>query len=592
MSKGAWQEWLSSLREGKNPCYRCRKNGRDRAGNNYHHYGDGKGGHCHACGFTQLSDDEKARRGVEDIYEDEEYEVNLMAKEFTQEDHDNLKKITTFSGKNYRGISDETYKSYAVRHEYSQDTGELLRQYYPNTLASNFISYKVRVLPKDFYSLGELGNDLDLFGQWRWKAGGGKYIAILAGEIDCLSAYEMLNKKDSGYGAIPCVSAVNGESGSHKQIQKHYEYFSTFDRCVVIYDNDEAGQAAVEKVAKVLPKDKVYVVKLNLKDTNEYLKAGREKEWVNLFYRAEKYTPAGVISSKNLYSQILERANIDKITLPPFMTKLEDMMCGGIPLKSIVFLTAASGQGKTSFVNELVLHWIFNTGFKVGVCSLESDCAEYGENLLSRHIGRKLALIRSKEEKQEFLTREDIRDKAFELLEDEFGNPRFFLNDDRGDFGSIQSKIEQMIVECGCQIIVIDPVSDALAGMTNEQVELFMGWQKQMTKSHNVTFVNIAHTKKIGGNGGKEASGSTGAMITEESITGSSSQYKSSSINIILVRNKLHEQIEERNTTKVFLAKCRHTGFTGPAGEIYYDCETHTLYDKEYYFTNIKKVEF
>ena len=53
-----------------------------------------------------------------------------------------------------------------------------------------------------------------------------------------------------------------------------------------------------------------------------------------------------------------------------------------------------------------------------------------------------------------------------------------------------------------------------------------------------------------------------------------------------------HEDAIERNVTKVFLAKCRHTGFTGPAGEIYYDSETHTLYDKEYYFTHIKKVEF
>ena len=588
----AWQTWLAGLQTGKNPCYRCRKNGNDRSGNNYHHYGEGKGGYCHACGLTQLSDDEKVKRGVEDVEEQEEWKIDFMAKVFTEEDHNKLKKVTSFSGKGFRGISDETYKFYAVRHEYSEDTGEMIRQYYPNTKEGAFVSYKVRVLPKDFYSLGELGNDLDLFGQFRWKSGGGKYIAVLAGEIDALSAYEMLNKRDSGYGSIPCVSAVNGESGSHKQIQKHFEWFSSFEKIVLIYDNDLAGQQAVEKVAKVLPKGKVFVVRLNLKDTNEYLKAGKEKEWVNLFYRAEKYTPAGVVSSKNIYTQILERVNVDKISLPPFMRKLEDMMVGGIPLKSIVFLTAASGLGKTSFVNELVLHWIFNTSYKVGVCSLEADVAEYSENLLSRYIGRKLALIRDKDEKYNFLTREDIKAKAIELQEDADGNPRFFLNDDRGDFDSIQAKIEQMVVECGCQIIVVDPVSDAFSGMDNSQVELFMSWAKQMTKSHNVSFIFIAHSKKIGGNGGKEASGSTGAMLTEESITGSSSQYKSSSINIILTRNKMAECPDERNTSKVFLAKCRHSGYTGPAGEIYYEPETHTLWDKEYYFSNVKKVEF
>lgn len=587
----AWTEWKASLKTGKNPCYKCRKNGNDRSGNNYHHYGDGKGGYCHACGFAILSDDERERRGL-DSEEEQEWEVNLVAKEITSEDRQRIKENTTYSGKGFRGISDSTYKEYGVRNEYCQETGDLVRQYYPNTFDGKFTAYKVRNIPKDFYVLGTLNNDCELFGQWKWPAGGAKYLAICAGEIDCLSAFEMLNGKQSEYGAIPCVSPALGETGSHKQLQKHYAWLSSFEKIVLIFDNDTAGQEAIEKAVKVLPKGKVYILKMNLKDTNEYLKAGRQKEWVNLFYRAEKYTPAGVVSSKNIYDQILQRVGVDKISLPPFMRKLEDMMVGGIPLKSIVFLTAASGLGKTSFVNELVLHWIFKTPYKVGVCSLEADVAEYSENLLSRYVGKKLALIRDKDEKYAFLTREDIKAKAVELQEDEDGNPRFFLNDDRGDFGSLQSKIEQMIVECGCQIIVVDPVSDAFSGMDNAQVELFMSWAKQMTKSHDVSFIFIAHSKKIGGNGGKEASGSTGAMLTEESITGSSSQYKSSSINIILTRNKMADCPDERNTTKVFLAKCRHSGFTGPAGEIYYEPETHTLWDKEYYFSNVKKVEF
>ena len=47
------------------------------------------------------------------------------------------------------------------------------------------------------------------------------------------------------------------------------------------------------------------------------------------------------------------------------------------------------------------------------------------------------------------------------------------------------------------------------------------------------------------------------------------------------MRNKDAENIQERNTTNISLAKNRLLGLTGPAGQVYYDFETHTLHDLE-----------
>ena len=103
MSK--YQQWKEALVYGKNPCWGCQKEGKDRHGDNFHCYGEGKGGHCHVCGCTIRSDEYKGEG--DNVVEYEEWEINIMAKEFTNEDHDKLKEITTFDPKGYRGLNKE-----------------------------------------------------------------------------------------------------------------------------------------------------------------------------------------------------------------------------------------------------------------------------------------------------------------------------------------------------------------------------------------------------------------------------------------------------------------------------------------------------
>jgi twinkle protein len=73
--------------------------------------------------------------------------------------------------------------------------------------------------------------------------------------------------------------------------------------------------------------------------------------------------------------------------------------------------------------------------------------------------------------------------------------------------------------------------------------------------------------------------------LTEDSIHGSSTIIKSASANILLSRDKYAEDEVERNTTKIVLSKNRLVGLTGPAGELYYENYTHTLHNKEEYFS-------
>lgn len=573
--------------EYKEACPRCRELGHDLKGDNLHVYGEGGGKYCFACGYTELSDAEKERRGVGKFIWDDNLEEEFMSKSvITKEQIQSIKDNTSVKGRNSRYIRDDTYAIYGVRFETDTETGEINKHYYPITENYEASGYKIRVLPKDFTSVGKFGKQSDLFGQWKFKKSNAKTLVITAGEVDCMSAYQMLedyrHSRKSDFEPTPVVSGVIGEPSSHVQLQKHYEWLDRFEKIVVCYDQDEAGRLALKDVVKVLPKGKMFVMDLPLKDSNKMLEEGRQKTWIDAFFKARPYTPDGIITSLDLKDKIRELAAIPKIPLPPFMHKLQSMMAGGIPLGRIINIGSSSGAGKSSIVDECVYYWIFNSPHKIGVVTLESEGGEYGTKLLSRHLGKKIDLIESINEKLDYLNSPDVLEKETALWSTEEGSPRFHLIEDRdGGLDSMKKSIESLIITCGCMVIVLDPLQDILDGLSNEDQAVFLRWMKGMTKSHNVTFININHVRK--NQGGKKAN-STGAELFEEDFQGSSSIFKSGACNILFTRNKEAEDEIERNTILLKVSKIRWTGRTGIAGEYYYDNETHTMYDKQDYF--------
>lgn len=574
---------MSEYVVGKNPCKRCRSRGQDASGDNFMYYGEGLGGHCFSCGYSLLSDERKEELGV-GKYEYDDKEV--MTKEIiTAEQLEEVKGYTSTSGQGQRGITDETYKAYACRFKCDEETGEVCEVFYPYTQDYKAAGFKVRKTPvKDFYSVGKIGKHSELFGQWKWKEHTNRDILICAGELDALSAFQMLEnyRKSKGSDFVtPVVSSAIGESGSHAQIKLQYEWVNQAQRCIVCYDNDDAGREAVKKLVAVLPKNKMFVMKLSLKDANEYLTKGKEKQFISAFFSAPAYSPDGIVGSGELMESIKEQAQVPKIPLPKFMHKVQKQMAGGIPLGVMVNLASASGTGKSTFIDEIVYYLIFNSPHKVGVITLESDRAQYGIKMLSRHVGQKIDLIESVDDKMAFLSSEPIEKAAEELFKMPDGSDRFKIIEDRdGGLASIKALIMELIIACECRVIICDPISDLTEGLANEEQAAFCKWMKGVLKSHQVTFLNVAHVRKSSGN---QKANSTGAEMHEEDIFGSGSLIKSSACNLLFTRNKEADTEIERNTTYMKMSKCRWSGVTGMSGEYYYDNSAHLLWDKEDY---------
>lgn len=565
---------------GKNPCIRCEKDGRDNSKDNFHWYGESLGGYCFSCGFTIPS-----KQYIEQNQEYNWEENKVMGLEFNKSVLADIKKEYTFIEEKYRGIRPDIYKYFGVMHKI--EDGKPVEQIYPTFRGKEVVGFKRRELPKTFLMpYGDVGADVDFFSQWRWLVTESKReVIICSGEIDMLSAYQMLrdwrassnSSKGTEYPYTPVVSSTVGELGAAAQARNNYEWLNKFDKIIICPDSDEAGRKAVDKMFGSIPKNKMYVMELPMKDANEMLLAGKSKEFIDAYFRAKPYTPAGVHASTSLYEAAYDYTNVSRLTLPPFLKKAETMFGGGLVKREMSVIFAKTSTGKSLFINAITRHWILNHPEEiVGVLSLEATIDKYATSVISDHIGVNLTRLKDGEEKRKFLSKPDIKQQIKQFFEKEDGSPRFYVCDDRGaDIEIVKEKIVEMIVKMGITILVIDPYSDLMSGMENSKQEEFSSWMKKIVKEYPVSLVLVCHTRK--GNGKDKR------RLEEEDIIGSSTIMKSSAQTISLERDKLAESEFQRNITSVAIHKNRHSGQTGEAGEIFYEWQTGRLYDKDEY---------
>jgi archaellum biogenesis ATPase FlaH len=492
-----------------------------------------------------------------------------------------------YKSNDYRGIKDEYSKFYGHLTQLDPQ-GKVLARYYPETYNGIVTGYKCRNHPKDFRygKRGATGISRELSGQIKFNSGG-KYCLLVGGEEDKAAGYQMLlesqlSRGQSGFSGIPVVSPTTGESSAHKQVSAQYEWFDTYEIIVIGMDNDDVGREAAKKIAEVLPKEKVRIALWSGKDPNKMLQLHQEKQFVRDFYSARPYTKSVIQTSHNLMEQMGEELLRPRITLPPYMHKLQKMMRGGILQGRIVNIIGDTSVGKTTHVNGLFYHLIFNSPEKPGVISLEATAAQYLLDMISLHLGENVMRMGEGDYIYNYLNDPEVVVRYEDLLTDEFGEERFVILDDReGDIKHMERQLEKMDSQYGCRVFVIDVLTDMLRGSSAELQEDHMSWQKNFVKKGN-TLINILHTRKPP----TDKDGNT-RPINEYDALGSSTFVQSAAINILIDRDKLASSELEKNTTHVRMPKCRG-GDTGDAGEWYYDMATRQVWDKGDYLKRKK----
>lgn len=510
--------------------------------------------------------------------EEEEDEVTTR-EAITDEENERLKSITSTDGQDYRGIRKETNIYFGVRYEYDQETGELLKQYVPTTIGGLLVGYRVRKMPKDFtQSIGQVGKECDMVFQHRFKHSTHTCV-ISGGEVKALVTYQMLKddikRRGKSYDPPAVVCSTLGESGAHKQVASNYEFFDQFQKIIICMDADAAGKEAVDKIAAALPNGKAFVMNMRYKDADEYLLKGEQQAFLEDYWNAKPYVPSGVKSADVAFDELPDELNMVRISLPSYMHKLQKMMGGGIRQGRIVNIIADTSVGKTTQVRRMVHHWLFDSPTVPTIVSLEDTAAQYMIDLIGIHIQENLMWNKTEAEIVEWLKTDDGKRVRQELCFKEDGTPRFYIIDERhGSIKEIEAYMEVLYKKYGSRMFVIDVLTDLLRGSNEDYAEDHMNFQKGFIKD-GATIINVHHTRKP-----QQTPGAKPRKVTEYDALGTGSFVQSGAYNIVLNRDKLAEDLIERNTTEVDLPKCRG-GKTGPAGQWYYDFPTVKCYDLE-----------
>jgi len=494
-----------------------------------------------------------------------------------------LIKEVGYKGNGYRGLKDEHNKFYG--HLTKLDSqGTPTVQMYPETVDNKVTGYKMRVLPKDFRrgGKGRTGIGSDLSGQVKFQSGG-KYLLIVGGEIDKVSGYQMLRdsqiaRGQEDFAPIAVVSMTTGEGSAYKQVAAQYDWCDTFDIIVIGMDNDDAGADAAEAVAKVLPKEKVRIATWSGKDPNKMLVDGHSRQFLRDFYGAKELVASGIKSSVGMMDSVKEVLLSTKITLPPYMRIMEENMRRAFSTSGkIVNIIGSTSCGKSTHVNNMGYHWMFQESLKPLVISLEKTEGEYAMDMLSIHLEKNLGWFKEGQDAIDYLEKPEVQDLIAELEKDEYGQERWRIVDERdGSIQTIEKQIERGVKQYGCNIVIIDVLTDALRFLPIDQQEKHLQWQKMFVKQ-GVSIVNVLHTTK-------PRRDKDGKMIktTEYDALGTGSFVQSAHINIVINRDKMAATALEKNTTEADMPKCRE-GTTGPAGKWVYDPETRKLYDSVSY---------
>ena len=453
-----------------------------------------------------------------------------------------------------RRISEQTARKY--RTKIRQDGSMITHHYYEyfNSDGSHVATKVRQVEGKKIWSQGNIGDAL-LFGQNLFKSGG-KYITIVEGEIDAMSVYEMLGSKWA------VVSIKNGVQSAVQNCKQHLEYLNSFENVVVCFDTDKPGVEASQKVAQLFEPNKCKIVRLDYKDPNEYLKMGKAKDFVQDWWSAESYTPAGIVNLAKLGDELYEEEYCETI---PYPWSAMNEKTYGMRTGELVTFTSGAGMGKSSIMRELMHHILKNSNDNIGILALEESTKNTAFNIMSVEANQRLYI---KEIRNQF-----AREQLNKWQKETIGSGRFFAFDHFGSIGNdeILSRVRYMAKSLDCKWIFLDHLSILVSGQDDgderKSIDVLMTKLRSLVEETGVGLLLVSHLRRPSGDLGHE----NGKEVTLSHMRGSASIAHLSDSVIALERNQQSDDEVIACTTTIRILKNRYTGETGVCSYLHYD---------------------
>lgn len=459
-----------------------------------------------------------------------------------------------------RGITEETCKKFG--YTLGEHNGQAVQVASYRNKKNQIVAQKLRFANKDFKFLGDT-KQAGLFGQHLWRSGS-KMLVITEGELDCLAANQMQGQGNR----FPTVSVPTGAAGAKRAIAKELDWVESHEKVILMFDNDDAGRAASHEVAHLLSPSKAFIATLPLKDPNEMLIAGKQKEFIDCMWGAKPYRPDGIVAGSDLWELISTEDLKESI---PYPWPELNIKTHGLRKGELITLTAGSGVGKSQVCKELAYHLI-NQGEKIGYIALEESCKKTALDIMSLSLNQPLHLSR------EGVNENDLRDAFSSTI----GNGNVYLYDHFGsmDSDNLLTKIRYLAKGFNVGWVFLDHLSIVISsgdysngsdGLDERKtIDKFMTLARSLVEETGIGMILVSHLRKPSGDKGWE----DGLQTSLNALRSSASIGQLSDICLGVERD---QQGTSPNVSTIRVLKNRFSGQTGIGCYLHYDKDSSRM---------------
>lgn len=442
-----------------------------------------------------------------------------------------------------RGINAKVMEKYGV-----VTTGNKQEYVYPSK------GIKTRYLDEKGFSTSKGFKGDEFFGQNLFPSNCSKIVTITEGELDALSAYQMLSKGSSYVNPVVSLPSATPSGKFWENVHKWLDSFQTIRLSV---DNDKAGKAVALKLAQMYP-SKVHVMDHGaFKDANDFLVAGREKDYVASWWGAKKVKPDNILSDASDYLELYDESpdfEYFKTDIP----ELDEKMLG-ICKGYITLIQAPSGIGKSEVMRYLEYKLLTGSEYKVASCRKEETKLRSLLGLVSYDRNENLTLKKLVDEKG---LEDEVKESIKSLTKDE----RFvtFSIDETQSNDDTMNQLRYIVAALDVDYLFIEPIQDIVVGSNASEKEGKLS--DLITRMGNLcgdTGVGIVIIAHENGDGGAMYS----SMIT-----------KKAGFKIVLKGDRTSDDPQERNRTYLSIKEKNRVGLGfGDAGALDFDLDSYTL---------------
>ena len=406
---------------------------------------------------------------------------------------------------------------------------------------------KTRYWPKSFSTSGKMD---ELFGMNLWSSGAAKKVTVVEGELDALSAYQMLYNPSY---TNPVVSFPSG-TPSKSLWEKCTPWLDGFDQIIVSVDGDETGDALAKKIHQIFPNKTYRLDHSKFKDANEFLQAGAKKEYQSAWWNAPKYTPDNVLNSSGQFLDLFRNSPVHQY-IPTGIQALDDKIMG-LMQGHFTVIKAPTGVGKTE-VMRLLEYRLFQEKVPFASWHLEETKLRTLLGLVSYHLNQNV----TRKDLIDELGVEDLVETAIGELTSDEKIYQFFLQDHQGADDLIDM-IRFFASACDVRYVFFEPIQDVISGTEDSKEAALADLSVRLSKlaaELNVGIVTIAHTNDHGETKYCKMIGQRASVILD------------------IHRDKDSDDPLERNTTYITVEKNRPCAEVGSAGKLRFNSDSFTL---------------